>query len=221
MSLKDSNLLFPPNVPYTYSTQAKEGTNTMAHLNEMKQKHEHLTLSSHLIDRDEFKAILVALLPCSWEAWTISYLGYQGGTQGNHAAQVMTEQQLVSLLCEEETRCKEKDVTGEYAYSTKPASTAQKGQQRTCHICGCTNHNMANCQFKGKPKCDTCRRFGHKGEECWKNSANRGKGRISKNRDKGPSASKGKECVNVTKNDSKSDTESLDRTFTSHVCISN
>ena len=83
-----------------YSAQAKEGTNIAAHLNEMKQKREHLTLSGHLIDRDEFKAILVASLPHSWEAWTTSYLGYQGGTQGNHAAQVMTEQQLVALLCE-------------------------------------------------------------------------------------------------------------------------
>ena len=131
----------------------------------------------------------------------------------------MTKQQLVSLLCEEETCHKEKDVTGEYAYSAKPAPTAQKGKQCTCHICSCTNHNMADCRFKGKPKCDMCGRFGHKGEECWKNPANRGKGRISKNKDKGPSASKGKERANVTKNDSESDTESLDRAFTAHISV--
>jgi hypothetical protein len=128
-----------------YSTQAKKGTDIMAHLNEMKQKHEHLTLSGHLIERDEFKAILVASLPCSWEAWTTLYLGYQGGTQGNQTAQTMTEQQLVSLLCEKETHHKEKSVTGEYAYSIKPTATSQNGKLCTCHICGCTNHNTSDC----------------------------------------------------------------------------
>jgi hypothetical protein len=64
--------------------------------------------------------------------------------------------------------------------------------------------------------------FGHKGTECWKNPANRGKGRVShrdKDKDKGKMTSKGKEHVNVTKDDSESDTESLDRAFTAHVSI--
>jgi hypothetical protein len=205
-----------------YSAQAKKGTDIAAHLNEIKQKCERLTLSGHLIKRDEFKAILVASLPRSWEAWTTSYLGYQGGTQGNQTAQTMTEQQLVSLLCEEETRRKEKGVTGEYAYSVKPTATSQNGKPCTCRICGRTNHNTGDCRFKGKPKCDTCGRFGHKGTECWKNPANRGKGRVShrdKDKDKGKTISKGKERVNVTKDDSESDTESLDRAFTAHVSV--
>ena len=81
-----------------YSTQAKEDSDIATHLGYMKILHEYL---GHCVDHNQFKAILVTLLPESWESFTTSYLGYQGGSQGNQHTQVMTVQQLVSLLIEE------------------------------------------------------------------------------------------------------------------------
>lgn len=84
-----------------YSAQAEEDTDIPTHLNEMKLLCDRLDLSGHQINDTEFKTILVTLLPHSWELFTTLYLGYQGGVLGNQHAQIMTIQQLVSLLMEE------------------------------------------------------------------------------------------------------------------------
>ena len=72
-----------------YSAQAKEGSDIASHLGYMKILRERLAMSGHRIDHMEFKSILVASLPHSWESFTSSFLGYQGGTQGNQQTQVM------------------------------------------------------------------------------------------------------------------------------------
>jgi len=204
-----------------YSAQAKEDSDIAAHLNDMKVLRERLGLSGHRIDDMEFKSILVSSLPHSWEAFTTSYLGYQGGTLGNQSAQVMTVQQLVSLLTEEAKRRKEKEDGSEYGFSAKSKNKPKKEKPKLCAICGRTNHVTANCRHKGKPKCDICEKFGHKGEECWRNPLNKGKGRVTKNvgRDHSKSDQKGKQRANITTEDTDSDTESLDKAFTAHVKV--
>ena len=84
-----------------YSAEAREDADIPSHLNNMRLMQEHLTLTGHIIDDFEFKSIFVASLPRSWEGFTTSYLGYQGGTQGNKQAQTMTIQELMLLLIKE------------------------------------------------------------------------------------------------------------------------
>jgi hypothetical protein len=107
-----------------YSTQADEGTDIPAHLNEIKSLRDRLSLSGHKTDDNDFKSILVASLPRSWESFSSSYLGYQGSTLGNQNAQTMTSAELTSLLCEEDKRRKEKEAKGEYTYTTKAGYNA-------------------------------------------------------------------------------------------------
>ena len=127
-----------------YGTQAKEGVSIAAHLNEMKATRDRLSLLGYRIDDNDFKSIIVASLPPSWESFTSLYLGYQGRTLGNQNAQVMTSAELSSLLVEEGKRKKEKEDTGEYAYNTQVGNSSQKGK-RPCAICGRTNHKTADC----------------------------------------------------------------------------
>ena len=130
----------------------------------------------------------------------------------------MTVQQLVSLLIEEAKRKNEKEEGAEYAFSAGSSSKPDKGKRQPCRICKWKNHITADCQFKGKPKCDFCDKFGHKDSECWKNPQNKGKGKVTKNSDKMKSKPKGKECAHVTKDDTDSD-EELDKAFTAHVSV--
>jgi transposase InsO family protein len=204
-----------------YSTQADEGADIPAHLNEIKSLRDRLSLSGHKTDDNDFKSILVASLPRSWESFSSSYLGYQGSTLGNQNAQTMTSAELTSLLCEEDKRRKEKEAKGEYAYTTKAGYNAQKGK-RPCAICERTNHKTADCRHKGKPKCNVCSRFGHRADECWKNPANKGKGRITKHKENRASSSKEKERAQVAKeddDDTDSDTAELPKAFASSVTI--
>jgi len=127
-----------------YSAQAEEGTNIAEHINDMKILRDQLSLLGHQIDDTKFKSILVASLPHSWEGFTTSYLGYQGGTQGNINAQIMTVQELVSLLCEEDKRRKEKETRGKFAYVFNSSKHSQK-RKKPCGICQRTNHVTADC----------------------------------------------------------------------------
>ncbi|KAF8545966.1 hypothetical protein OG21DRAFT_1528137 [Imleria badia] len=121
----------------------------------------------------------------------------------------MTVQELVSLLIEEKRR-KEKLNGGDQAFSANTKNQPNKAKRRPCGI----NHVTADCQHKGKSKCDICEKFGHKEEECWRNPLNKGKGRVSNGWDRKKPDTKGKERANVTKDDLDSDTESLDKAFT-------
>ena len=203
-----------------YSTQAEEGADIPAHLNEMKALRDRLALSGYRTDDNDFKSILVASLPRSWESYTTSYLGYQGGTQGNQNAQVLTSAELASLLCEEYTRRKGKEAKGEYAYNVQIGNSSQKGK-RPCSICERTNHKTADCRYKGKPRCEVCTKLGHKADECWRNPANKGKGRTTKHKENRASSSKGKERAQVAKeeDDTDSDTEKLPKAFATCVTI--
>ena len=204
-----------------YSAQAEEGTDIAEHINDMKTLRDRLSLSGHRIDDTEFKSILVASLPRSWEGFTTSYLGYQGGTQGNINAQIMTVQELVSLLCEEDKRRKEKETRGEFAYVFNSSKRSQKGK-RPCGICQRTNHVTADCRHKGKSKCDICGKFGHRSQDCWRNPLNKGKGRVTKNKrdTQGASSSKGKERAQVaTEESSDSDSDDLPKAFASIVTV--
>ena len=115
-----------------YSAQAKEGSDIALHLGYMKILRERLAMSGHRINHTEFKSILVASLPHSWESFTSSFLGYQGSTQGNQQTQVMTMQQLVSLLIEEVKRKNEKEEGAEYAFSAGSSSKPDKGKWQPC-----------------------------------------------------------------------------------------
>ena len=99
-----------------YSAQAKEGSNIALHLGYMKILHKCLAMSGHWIDHVEFKSILVTSLPHSWESFTSLFFGYQGSTQGNQQAEVMTMQQLVSLLIEEAKQKNEKEKGAKFAF---------------------------------------------------------------------------------------------------------
>jgi hypothetical protein len=204
-----------------YSMQVDEGADIPAHLNEIKSLRDRLSLSGHKTDDNGFKFILVASLPCSWEFFSSSYLGYQGSTLGNQNAQTMMSVELTSLLCEEDKRRKEKEAKGKYTYSTKAGYNAQKGK-RPCAICEHTNHKTTDCRYKGKPKCSVCSKFGHQAEECWRNPTNKGKGRITKHSENQASSSKEKERARVAKeddNDTDSDTAELPKAFASSVTI--
>ena len=201
-----------------YSTQAKEGLDIALHLGYMKILCECLAMCGHQVNHVEFKSILVASLPHSWESFTSLFLGYQGGTQGNQQAQVMTVQQLVSLLIKEAKWKNEKEEGAKYAFSAGSSSKPDKGKQQPCQICKRKNHITADCQFKGKPKCDFCNKCGHKDSESWKNPQNKGEGKVTKSLDKIRSKPKGKEHAHVTKDDTDSN-EELDKAFTAHVSV--
>lgn len=136
-----------------YRAQAKETTNIPTHLSHMRLMRERLRSSGHIIDDLDFKYILVDSLPHSWEAFTTSYLGYQGGIQ------VTTAQELISLLCEEYYRRKEKEESGEFACT---AAGSHSKSARKCKICGRNNHVTNECRFKGKPKRGVRGKFGHR-----------------------------------------------------------
>jgi hypothetical protein len=152
--------------------------------------------------------------------WTSSYFGYQGGLQGNNKADSATVQEVISIVCDEFQRCKDKQNGGDFTYASA-GGTSQKQKPRKCATCGRTNHVMANCRFKGKPKCGICDRFGHNDKDCWKNPLNKGKGKATFGRDNRKPDFKDKPRANVNKDDSDSDTEQLQKSFIANVSIDN
>jgi hypothetical protein len=191
-----------------YSTKAAENADIPTHLHQMRAMCERLTILGHIINNTDFKAILVASLPCTWEGWTSSYFSYQGGLQGNNKADSATVQEVISIVCDEFQRRKEKQNGGDFTY-TSASGTSQKQKPRKCATCGRTNHVTANCRFKGKPKCGICDCLGHNNKECWKNPLNKGKGKATFGQDNKRPDFKDKPCTNVNKDDSDSDTEQL------------
>jgi hypothetical protein len=142
-----------------YSTEAAENADIPTHLHQMRAMCEHHTISGHIINDTNFKAILVASLPHTWEGWTSSYLGYQGGLQGNNKADSATVQEIISIICDEFQCCKDTHNCRDFAYASA-GGTSQKQKPHKCATCGRTNHVTANCRFKGKPKCGICDHLG-------------------------------------------------------------
>jgi hypothetical protein len=205
-----------------YSTQAKEGTNITAHLNKIKQRCEHFTLAGHLIEQDEFKAILVASHPRSWEDWTTLYLSYQGGTQGNQTTQTMTEQQLVSLLSKEETRTRRRalQVSMSTASSPQPLPIIGTCVPVTSVAVSITTQVIAD--SKASPNVKHVASLGTRAQNIGRNlpaEEQAGSCIETKRERERKAASKGQEHVHITKDDSESDTDGLDRTFTAYVSI--
>ena len=169
-----------------YHTKVVEGDDIIAHMNTMCSYQVTLHQMSSKVNDEDFKSILVSLLPITWDAFTASYLGSQTGNA------VMTLQELVAIICDEYNRRKTmpgakegqdegnssmmmtaQPVTGPWgkkrACEEKKEKTGSK--KCTCAICFHDNHVTDDCFHKGKPKCNNCGKLGHKTPDCWSPAA--------------------------------------------------
>ena len=165
-----------------YHTKAVEGDDIVAHVNTMCSYQATLHQMGSKVNDENFKSILVSLLPITWDAFTASYLDSQTGNA------VMTSQELVAIIHDEYNHrktmpgAKEGQDEGNSSmtmmaqpatglWGKKRACEEEKEKTRskkhTCTIFFCNNHVMDNCFHKGKPKCNNCGKLGHKTPDCW------------------------------------------------------
>ena len=173
-----------------YHTKAVEGDDIVAHVNKMRSHQATLHQMGSIINDEDFKSILVSSLPVTWDAFTASYLGSQTGT-GTGTGTTMKSQELVALIRDEYNRRKtvpglDEGIQNKMSLSITMAAQMMKrpkGKKRVqeknekgdgkgskghmCTICFQDNHATEDCFHKGKPKCNNCRKFGHKAADCW------------------------------------------------------
>ena len=165
-----------------YHMKAVKGDDIVVHMNTIHSYQATLHQMGSKVNDEDFKSILVSSLPITWDAFTASYLG----SQTRNA--VMTSQELVAIIRNEYNHRKTMPgaeegqdegnssmmmmaqlVTGLWgkkrAREEKKEKTGSK--KYTCTICFHDNHVTDDCFHKGKPKCNNCRKLGHKTPDCW------------------------------------------------------
>ncbi len=145
--------------------KAKDGENIIEHLAKLKQLWDRATL----VCQDElpiptklFKTILTDSLPMSWDDFTRRL-----SRDPDIAIQMFIGE------CNEEYRRRLKRNDGQSAYTSDPSLTNRLGKnqnqnakRRRCTHCGRNNHTIDDCYYISKPKCQNCKKLGHKREEC-------------------------------------------------------
>jgi len=129
-----------------------------------------------------FKHIIASSLPESWDQYTDQFVAGQLDFVNTDPKKNINNQQFIGILKQEYERCQscksratkssEQALFAHGHDSAKPPlaswiTSNTYNQNCTlppthCRICRLTNHYTCDCRFKGKLKCTTCGRFGHK-----------------------------------------------------------
>jgi hypothetical protein len=147
---------------------------------------------------------LIATLPKSWDNFTSSFMGVQGG---NKRGSISTMQLILMLKSEYIRRVGDDKIRGDQTYRTNVGSHPSKRKRDgdTCTICNYDNHTTNDCHWKcDGGYCTQCKCGGHWTSNCWgKNGKGKGKAREREkdmDRDK-PKANKKKARANAARSD--------------------
>jgi len=181
-----SHLILTTHLCTLMNTTAAEGDNITDHISKLKQCWEQLSLfgdKNYRISKFLFKRIIASSLPESWDQYTDQFVAGQLDFVDTDPKKNIDTQQFIGYLKQEYKRRQSRKLRvikpSEQALNTYRHENAKpplaswitsnsynnnrtSPPQTCCRICRLTNHYTRNCRFKGKPKCATCGRFGHK-----------------------------------------------------------
>ena len=186
MDESTSHLILTTHLCTLMNTTAAEGDNIIEHISKLKQCWDQLSLfgdTNYRISKFLFKCIIASSLPESWDQYTDQFIAGQLDFVDMDPKKNIDNQQFIGILKQEykrqesrkpgATKPSEQALIAYGRDNTRPPLASRisgdtYNQNRTsppqmhCRICKLSNHYMRDCRFKGKPKCATCGRFGHK-----------------------------------------------------------
>jgi len=186
MHKSTSHLILTTHLRMLMNTTAAEDDNIPEHISKLKQCWDQLSLfgdTNYRVSEFLFKRIIASSLPESWDQYTDQYIAGQLNFVDTDPKKNIDNQQFIGILKQEyerrqsrksgATKSSKQALFANGRDNARPPLASRitgntYNQNRTsppqtcCRICRLTNHYTCDCQFKGKPKCATCGRFGHK-----------------------------------------------------------
>src|ERR1700730_1564675 len=176
-----------------YECRAHDGDNIDDHINQLKKHVDRLNSihdESFTISDSNFKGILITSLPASWDPFTQQYIGMRSAYDRQDQKKLLSSYELIGIIKEEYFRRGQRDKNlAFYAQQDKvdrkANANANSTNQKTlasrissdgnrandnrpaCRHCGRNNHEVQNCKFLGKLRCQTCKKIGHNKSHCW------------------------------------------------------
>jgi len=181
-----SHLILTTHLRTLMNTTAAEGNNITDHISKLKQCWDQLSLfgdKNYRVSEFLFKRIIASSLPESWDQYTDQFVAGQLDFVDTDPKKNIDTQQFIGYLKQEYKRRQSRKLgvikPSEQALNAYRHENAKpplaswitgnsynnnrtSPPQTCCRICRLTNHYTRDCRFKGKPKCTTCGRFGHK-----------------------------------------------------------
>ena len=181
-----SHLILTTHLCTLMNTTAAEDNNIPEHISKLKQCWDQLSLfgdTNYCISEFLFKHIITSSLLESWDQYTDQFVAGQLDFVNMDPKKNINNQQFIGILKQKYEWCQSHK--SRMTKSSKQALIAHgcdnarpplaswitsnsynnnhtSPLQTRCRICRLTNHYTHDCQFKGKLKYATCRRFGHK-----------------------------------------------------------
>ena len=159
-----------------FATHADNDSDITKHLSDVQNQQSALANTGQQWEDDLFNTILIATLPKSWDNFTSSFMGVQGG---NKRGSISTMQLISMLKSEYIRRVGDDKIRGDQTYRANVDSRPSKRKRDggTCTICNYDNHTTDDCRWKRDGGyCTQCRRGGHWTSNCWgKNGKGKGK----------------------------------------------
>ena len=183
-----SHLILTTHLRTLMNTTAVEDDNIPNHISKLKQCWDQLSLfgdTNYCVSEFLFKRIITSSLPESWDQFTDQFVAGQLDFVDTDPKKNIDNQQFIGYIKQEYERRQSRKlgaITGKSSEqaliahgrdSARPPLASRitgnsynnnrtSPPQTRCRICRLTNHYTRDCRFKGKPKCATCGRFGHK-----------------------------------------------------------
>ena len=159
-----------------YHTVAREGDNIPEHLTKLKQYWERINLmgdNDFKISDIQFKVIISASLPPSWDTFVESYVGRRRGMKEIDPKKLMGSQEFIGVIKEEYIRQKARNE--EWVYQAMNANKpllaeridASTSSMKYCQRCKKKNHSTQECRSKNSEQCTICKKHGHATRDCW------------------------------------------------------